>query len=716
MSSSAIRRPARGALDYFLGARAKQELAVVERDANAGLRQALADGRSAVLLLAEGTLDAQLLAEARAREVAVLGPGSLGVACPYTGARSLSVATPLRKGKVAFLTQSAELGAAILDWAHTQKVGLSAFLSFGSASTISLGEAIDYLAEDPFTKSILIYLESLDDAGSFLSAARECALSKPVIVLRAGRDDRQQDAVYDTAFRRCGVLRVQRLSDLFYLAEVLDRQPRPEGNRLAILTNAPGPARLATDALDSAQGELAELSTLPAGAAPEDFAAEFERLLKDSTNDALLTVYAPSASSDPLAVADKLAAASAQAHKPVFSCFLGGASVRAANVKLAESGFATLPYPDTAVRGFRSLWVYASNLKALYETPVFAAEMIDASALDEQLRASRAKGRESVEASLLAELLAAYGIPLEAREAKVVQPLRLRSEIDASFGPVLYLSAAGFGESYYGDLAAALPPLNSTLARRFVERLRIHQAFRDATLRSLEVILVRFSRLITELPVLRQVEIDPLCAESGSAWAGGVRATLQPRELAENLWPRSVIRPYPAQYVAEVALRDGESALLRPIRPEDERMIAEFHNDLSERSVYLRYLQFLKLEERIVHERLARVCFNDYSRELALVVEQSGRILGVGRFKRNPLRRGEAEVAALVRDSEQGKGIGTLLLRHLIDAARAEGLSRLTAELLADNTAMYRLLEKLGFSTRMAFDGQTLLASLSLEN
>ena len=154
--------------------------------------------------------------------------------------------------------------------------------------------------------------------------------------------------------------------------------------------------------------------------------------------------------------------------------------------------------------------------------------------------------------------------------------------------------------------------------------------------------------------------------------------------------------------------------MMRPIRPQDEARIVDFHNDLSERSVYLRYLQFLKLEERILHERLARVCFNDYSRELALVVEQQGKILGVGRLQRNPLRMEEAEVAFLVRDTAQGQGIGTALVASITSAARLEGLKMLTAELLADNKQMRGLLERAGFRVRLAMDGQTLLASLPL--
>ncbi len=697
MLSEAKPLPARGMLEYFLGGRLRAELTTIDVNGNDGLREAISRRVPAVLITCEDKLDGALLAEARAQGMAMLGPGG-------------AAHVPAAPGKVAFVTQRGEIIPSVLDWGRRQRVGFSAVVALGRNATITLGETIDYLAEDPHTKSILLYVEKIEDASGFLSAARECALSKPVIVLRVGRQDRQQDAVFDAAFRRCGVLRVQRLAELFYLAEVLDRQPRPEGERLAILSNARGPALTAADSLALQNNNAVEV----AYATAENYVAEFERLQASDGNDAVLAILAPGPGIDATRIAAELAAQAGKRRKPVFTSFLGAELVQEANDILAAASLPTFPYPDTAARAFQTLWQYSSNLRSLYETPVFSTDLIDASSLDAELRESRERGRESVELELLHRVLGAYGIPIDNREAKVTQPLRLRSEIDASFGPVLYLSAAGFGEEIYADLSASLPPLTATLARLFVQRMRIHKAFRDDTILSLEVLLVRFSRLINELPILRQVEIFPLCAEAGRAWGAGARATLQPAELDEALWPRSVIRPYPSQYVSEIRLRDGASALLRPIRPEDERMIADFHNGLSERSVYLRYLQFLKFEERISHERLARVCFNDYSRELALVVERGGAILGVGRMQRNPLRRNEAEVAFLVRDSAQGQGIGSALVTKLIAAARAEGLQRLTAELLADNTPMRTLLERNGFVSRLAGDGQTLRAALSL--
>jgi acetyltransferase len=219
---------------------------------------------------------------------------------------------------------------------------------------------------------------------------------------------------------------------------------------------------------------------------------------------------------------------------------------------------------------------------------------------------------------------------------------------------------------------------------------------------------------VSELPILAKAKLR-LSVPAAAICSAEI--ALQPLALPEAEWPRCVVRPYPSQYVQEIRLRDGATALLRPIRPEDETLIVDFHSDLSERSVYLRYLQFLQLEERILHDRLARVCFNDYDRELALVVEQAGRILGVGRMQRNPLRsEPEAEVAFLVRDSAQGQGVGGALLRHIVEVARAEAVQELTAELLASNTPMRLLLERAGFAMRLSGDGSTLLARLRLKD
>jgi acetyltransferase len=356
-----------------------------------------------------------------------------------------------------------------------------------------------------------------------------------------------------------------------------------------------------------------------------------------------------------------------------------------------------------------ALSVYSSSLQAMYETPIFAGELPGAAECGPWLRALRQGGVERLDAAQLARLFSAYGLDWQ---PGLSAAFSLRCQADPTFGPLLVLGAGDDAERVYGDFTAALPPLTSTLALRMIERLRAHQLLDANGMEGLVLLLVRFSRLVSELPVLGAMRLRLALPEGAICHA---EVEMQPLSRPESEWPRCVVRPYPSQYVQEIALRDGSTALLRPIRPEDETLIVDFHSDLSERSVYLRYLQFLQLEERILHDRLARVCFNDYDRELALVVVQEGRILGVGRLQQDPLRaEPEAEVAFLVRDSAQGRGVGGALVQQIVGVAQAEGIQRLTAELLASNSAMRNLLERVGFSLRPSSDGSTLLGRMQL--
>lgn len=698
-------------LDYFLGARANQDLLVIEKDAAEGLRRAIELGTAAVLITANESIPDELLAEARAKEIAILGPDSYGVAAPHEGINHSLSLSPILAGRVAFVTQSGALGAAILDWAHQHQVGFSAFVALGKFPDIGFADCIDYLSEDPRTQSILLYLETVNDAGRFLSAARECALRKPIIVLKAGRGDGKKDSVFDAAFRRCGVLRVSRMADLFYMAEVLERQARPKGPKLAIVTNANGPALLAADALRLAGGEIHSLNDLGGSAGPEEYRSTLQKLAADAECHGILAILTPQPASLIVETAKAVAEVAASARKAMLASWMGGELMRPGEAILAEAKIPIFPYADTAARVFQRLWQYSTSLSGLYETPMFSTEIADTSALAAELEVKRGE----LDPAMISKLLGAYGIEFDAQAKPTGIGFTLLSYVDQSFGPVMELSAAGLGKTVYEDSAAALPPLTSTLARRMLDQIELRKACSSEALAGMEEVLVRFSRLVSEMAVVRALRMELVVEMNGRIRTNFASGELQPVGLAKAQWPKCVIRPYPQQYVQELRLRDGSDATMRPIRPEDEARVVDFHNDLSERSVYLRYLQFLKLEERILHERLARVCFNDYSRELALVVEQKGKILGVGRLQRNPLRMEEAEVAFLVRDSAQGQGIGTALVASITSAGRQEGLKRLTAELLADNKPMRTLLERAGFQMRMAMDGQTLLASLPLE-
>ncbi len=356
---------------------------------------------------AEGArLERRIMEQARPGRMRIIGPNSLGVMSPMTGLKAMVAKAMARPGKIAFLSQSGALGSAILDWSLRAKVGFSAFVSVGSMLDVGWGDLIDYLGNDVHTQSILIYMESIGDARSFLSAAREVALSKPIIVLKPGRSEEASkaaaahtgaltgsDDVLDAALRRCGVLRVDRISELFSMAEILHTQPRPKGPRLAILTNAGGPGVLATDALIGGGGQLAPLAPesiqslnriLPppwshnnpidvlGDASPDRYGKALEVVAKDPNTDGLLVILTPQAMTDPTLTAEKVKAQSAIVGKPVLASWMGGDEVAAGESMLHSAGIPVFPYPDTAARAFNRLWRYNQNLRSLYETPALA--------------------------------------------------------------------------------------------------------------------------------------------------------------------------------------------------------------------------------------------------------------------------------------------------------------------------------------------------------
>jgi acetyltransferase len=254
----------------------------------------------------------------------------------------------------------------------------------------------------------------------------------------------------------------------------------------------------------------------------------------------------------------------------------------------------------------------------------------------------------------------------------------------------------------------ALPPLNTTLARRLIERTKIHKAFKGVRGRkavdvpAVEQLLVRFSQMLLAQPWIKEVDMNPVLAGPEGAIALDARVVLHDATTPENKLPRPSIRPYPAEYITSWELNDGTPVTIRPIRPEDEPAIAKFHETLSEESVRQRYFVSMKLNTRTSHERLLRVCFADYDREMALVAEHADKakgtrhIIGVGRLSR--IRgRSEAEFALIVADRWQNRGLGTKLMSLLIETARQEKLTRLMGYVLFENIEMQRLCEAAGF-------------------
>jgi acetyltransferase len=303
--------------------------------------------------------------------------------------------------------------------------------------------------------------------------------------------------------------------------------------------------------------------------------------------------------------------------------------------------------------------------------------------------------------------------------------LILGSTIDAQFGPVILFGSGGVMVEVYRDRALALPPLNTTLAQRLMEQTKIYSALlgvrgrKAVNLIALESLLVRFSQLVMEQPWIKEIDINPLLATPEQLLALDARVVVHDSTVQAAQLPRPTIRPYPAQYVWDWKLKDGTAVTIRPIRPEDEPLMVQFHATLSERSVYLRYFCSLSLSTRVEHERLVRICFGSYDRGFALVADRKNpengqhEVLGVGRF--SAINRTEAEAAVLVSDRWQGRGLGTELLAGVTRAAREEKFQKLSGEILRDNLATQAIFKKVGFRLSGTDDPSSVSASLELQ-
>ncbi|MFM7450790.1 MAG: bifunctional acetate--CoA ligase family protein/GNAT family N-acetyltransferase [Leptolyngbyaceae cyanobacterium] len=778
-------------------------------------------------------LEQQILTEARRGRLRIIGPNCLGVMNPLGGLNATFASGMARPGNVGFISQSGALCSSILDWSLTEHVGFSAFISIGSMLDVGWGDLIDYLGDDPHTQSILLYMESVGDARSFISAAREVALSKPIIVIKAGQTEvaarasashtgalTGRDEVLDAAFRRCGVLRVMQISELFNMAQVLAKQPRPKGPRLIIITNAGGPGILATDFLVACGGELAELSTatldalhqfLPAhwshanpidilgDATPERYARSLEVAAKDPNGDGVLVILTPQAMTEPTQTAEQLKRELETREvrpiaKPILASWMGGGNVRVGEGILNHARIPTYAYPDAAVRAFSHMWQYSYNLQGIYETPTLLEGWdgsVNRALVRQIIDTARQAKRQILTEAESKQILEAYGIPtvktcaatneiaavecanalgypvvvkllsetiahktdvgsvhLNLANAAAVQnayraiaaavgetlgpdhfagvtvqpmikldgsyELIVGSSIDPQFGPILLFGLGGHLVEVMRDRAIALPPLNTTLARRMLEQTQIYSALKGLygkppiDLAALEQLLVRFSQLVVEQPWLQEIDINPLLASAIGANAHqpllalDAHMVLHEPETTEADLPQPVIRPYPVQYVELWTMKDGATVTIRPIRPEDEPMAVQFHRSLSEQSVYLRYFHFLKLSQRIAHKQLMRLCFIDYDREMVLVADyknpESGthEILAVGRLSQLHGVK-EAEFSLMVSDRYQHLGLGTEILRRLVQVGRDQQLTRITGEILHENRAMRRVCEKVGF-------------------
>lgn len=397
---------------------------------------------------AEGeALEKQILKFKDQYDMRIIGPHSLGVTIPKIKLNATFSEKTAISGKIAFISQSAALCASVIDWASDANIGFSAIVSTGSTLDVDFGELIDYFGTDPQTRSIVLYIESIKNARRFMSAARGFAKAKPIVVVKAGRFYksaeatfshtgalRGEDAVYDAAFKRAGVVRVEVISELFNCAEALAMQPNPKGLNLTIITNAGGPALMATDTLIAKGGRLSPLNTQtihalrsvlppycsvinPVDVLEEATSDRFKKVMeicfKDIDTDGFLVIYTPQGNADPLAVAKTIIELSKKTSKPILAALIGENGCRRARRILQKNGIPAFTWPEQAISTFMYMHSYTQNLELLYQTPEeVSTELFNPILIKGILKRAFKEGRKILSQPESLQILKAYKIPI----------------------------------------------------------------------------------------------------------------------------------------------------------------------------------------------------------------------------------------------------------------------------------------------------------------
>jgi acetyltransferase len=421
------------------------------------VRECGESGILAVLILSAGFRElgsqGEELEQATLREaqrfpgLRIIGPNCLGIVSPSFKLNASFAGGMPKPGRVAFLSQSGALCTAILDWARQEGIGFSHFVSVGNMIDVGMGDLIDYFAQDDLTDSIIMYVESITKPLDFMSAARAFTRNKPIIAYKAGRFEESAkaaashtgalagvDAVYDAAFARAGIIRVFDVEEMFDCAELLARQRKPYGRRLAILTNAGGPGVMATDTLLEKHGTLASLTSetiealnkfLPPSwshrnpvdvlgdAPPERLSRALQLVLDDKQVDATLIIVTPQAMTNPTISAQAIRNVAAQSSKPILTSWMGGLSMQEGIKILNEADIPNFFTPEEAVRSFMHLVEYSQLRETLYEAPPEnpVALLADRSSIRRDFEKLFCSGQTILSEISSKALLEAYGIP-----------------------------------------------------------------------------------------------------------------------------------------------------------------------------------------------------------------------------------------------------------------------------------------------------------------
>lgn len=737
-----------------------------------------------------------LPAHASRTGVRVLGAHSFGLAVPGLGINASCAHIPPPAGRLALVGQSSALARAVIDWAAPNGIGFSHIVGVGANADIGYGIVLDWLSRDPGTGAILLDIRRIKNNRVFLSAARAAAKLRPVVAIRAGLrlldTDGAADLAFEAALRRAGVLSVRRLEDLLAAAETLSRAKPARCDRLAIVTNAIGPGRLAADSV------LREGLHLMPDETPEPgiIVADADRLADTAFRQAartdiggVLVVHAPAGAGDEATIA-KIARVPPNLRAPLLVCAMGETTGALHRATLARAGLPVFATPDQAVQGFEHLVRDRRNREAARELPPSKVLAVapDRTLVNRCLDRARAAGRLSLTQDEALQVLEAYGMPtvptrlaaspadagtaadilgypvvvkLRGDEAPHDRPpaslvfdlndaaqvtsaarllaargqrrctlgtllvqryvarareVAVRVADDATFGPTITFGAGGTAPNP-ADRAVDLPPLNLALAHGLIRRCptgaMLVRPLRDrapANAEAVAQVLVRISQLVIDFPEIAVLDVPSLFVDADGVLAADAWLRLR---AADEPPMRLAIAPYPAELVEHRQIR-GEWFTIRPVRPEDAQQHGAFFARLSPQDIRYRFFSAMR---ELSPEQTARLTQVDYDREMAFIAvrDATGETVGVSRLACEPGGL-SGEFAVIVQADMKGRGLASYLMDRLIAWGRAQGLTEIVGQILADNTPMLSFVRHLGFTVhRMADDPEVMEARLPLE-
>ncbi len=679
-----------------------------------------------------------IITAAQKNNTRIIGVNSSGILSPPIRLNLSTYPQLPKSGKIAFFSQSGAVLGTILDLARELDIGFSHIASIGSLIDIDFGDLIDFVGNDPEVEAILLYLENIRNVKKFISACRSVSRIKPIIAIKSGRHPKIHEVmqrrvfaqigagpVYDSAFRRAGIISVNNLKELLLAGRSLSRRNIPIGDRLGIITNSGGLAIFTVDNLLFNEIEPTPLSKklteklrlllpqkliqnpIDVGGTTdtETFSAAISACLEAQEFDALIILAAAHPMLDPRQLIDQVQKYLEHHYCAVTYTWINAKpKERRVAATLARQGVYIYFSVPAALNAYLYSRRYRHKLNQLTAlTPRFHQQysinhLNSRAFLDPYLE----KEKKKLPPAPSLQLLQAYGLDPETKSTTSLNEglsLKAGSATDIEFGPYLYLGMAGIAAEIQPEKSIMLPPLNPFLARIMISRSPAARALgrRSPELNEdLAIILLRLASIVTDCPEI--VNLELFLKETGEQNFDIDHAAIEIKKSAVQAPRHLVIAPYPNEYEFHDQLSDGRRLLVRPIRPEDEELHYELFHSLSRETNYLRFFSFRR---DLTHEQAARFTQIDYDREMAIIalLEENGRprSIGVNRLSYEP-RRDQHEFAIVVADEFQALGVGAILMKHLIEIARDRRIKQIFGVVLAENQKMIDFCRSFGFA------------------